>query len=177
MSETTTQKPPAGDDLLLRAVRIVLGSIAALLIFAMMSITVVDVIGRYGFNRPLPGAFELTEIMLAITIFVALPLVTLENNHITVSLITEQLSERTRRIQGCLAAAFSAVLLAFVAWRLYRHGLQLSSYGDVTIFLRMPKGPLAFLMATLTAIGALAAAVLAVRLVTGRADTGTGIQL
>jgi hypothetical protein len=32
-------------------------------------------------------------------------------------------------------------------------------------------------MATLTAVGALAAAVLAVRLLTGRADTGTGIQL
>jgi TRAP-type transport system small permease protein len=177
MSESSTYKPPAGEDLLLRAARIVLGTIAALLIFSMMSVTMVDVVGRYGFNRPLPGAFELTEVMLGIVIFVALPLVTLENGHITVSIVTDRLSPRARRIQGFLASVFSAVVLAFVAWRLFRHGIQLSSYGDVTVFLRMPKGPLAFLMMTLAAMGACAAVILAFRLLTGRAPAGSGLQL
>lgn len=177
MSETTNHNPPAGDDSLLRAARIVLGSIAAVLIFSMMCVTMADVVGRYGFNRPLPGAFELTEIMLGIVIFVALPLVTLENGHITVSMLTERLSPGARQIQGFLAAAFSAVVLGFIAWRLFRHGMQLSSYGDVTVFLRLPKGPLAFIMTALASLGAAAALILAIRFLTGRAASGTGLQL
>ena len=177
MSDMPHRAPPAGDDLLLRAVRVVLGSIAAVLVFSMMCVTVADVIGRYGFNRPLAGAFELTEIMLGIVIFVALPLVTLENGHITVSLITEHLSPRARRVQASLAALFSAAILAVVAWRLYRHGVQLSSYGDVTVFLRLPKGPLAFVMTALAGMAAVAAAILAARLLAGRAEPGADLKL
>lgn len=177
MSDTPLQSPPAGEDFLLRAARIVLGSIAAILVFCMMLVTLIDVIGRYGLNRPMPGAFEMTEVMLAMTIFVALPLVTLENGHVTVSLITDWLSARARRMQGFLASAFSAAILAAVAWRLYRHGIQLSSYGDVTIFLRLPKGPIAFVMAVLAAAASLAALVLAVRLLTGRVEPGSGVQV
>lgn len=177
MSAPNIPAPPAGDDALLRAMRVVLGSIAAVLVFAMMCVTVADVIGRYGFNRPLPGAFEMTEVMLGIVIFVALPLVTLENGHVTVSLITERLSPRARRAQGALVSLFSAAILAVVAWRLQRHAFQLSSYGDVTIFLRLPKGPVAYLMAGLAALGALAALMLSFRFLRGRADHLTGVQL
>ena len=177
MSELPTHSAPAGSDPLLRAARTILGSVAALLIFVMMAITVADVFGRYLLNRPIPGAFEVTEISLAIVIFVALPLVTLENGHIIVSLITERISARAQRIQGFVAAAISAVVLVMIAWRLLRHGIQLTSYGDVTIFLRLPKGPLAFIMAALTVLAAGAAAVLAVRLLTGRADASSGVQL
>ena len=177
MSELPTHSAPAGSDPLLRAARTILGSVAALLIFVMMALTVADVFGRYLLNRPIPGAFEVTEISLAIVIFVALPLVTLENGHIIVSLITERISPRAQRIQGSVAAGISAVVLVMIAWRLLRHGIQLMSYGDVTIFLRLPKGPLAFIMAALTVLAAGAAAVLAVRLLTGRADASSGVQL
>lgn len=177
MNDMQAHGTPAGSDPLLRAMRAILGSIAALLIFVMMTITVADVFGRYLFNRPIPGAFEVTEISLAIVIFVALPLVTLENGHIIVSLITEQISARAQRIQGFIAAGISTVVLVMIAWRLLRHGIQLTSYGDVTIFLRLPKGPLAFIMAALTLLAAGAAAALAVRLLTGRADASSGVQL
>ena len=43
-----------------------LGSIA---LFAMMSLTTVDVVGRYFFNKPVLGAFELTEFLVLILIF------------------------------------------------------------------------------------------------------------
>jgi TRAP-type transport system small permease protein len=161
-SEDIIQQRPMVDRLQ-RAASLVLGALAAALIFAMMGITVVDVVGRYGFSRPLPGAFEVTEVMLAMAIFVVPPLVTLENGHITASLLTDRLPPRGRRIQGVLVCLFSAFVLALIAWRLWRHGAQLSSYGDVTIFLRLPKGPLASVMAGLAALGALAALVSALR--------------
>ena len=37
-----------------------LGVVASAILFAMMLLTVVDVVARYAFNRPLRGAFEVT---------------------------------------------------------------------------------------------------------------------
>jgi TRAP-type C4-dicarboxylate transport system permease small subunit len=43
----------------------VLGFTSAAVLFLMMFVTAVDVVGRYVFNKPLNGGFELTEMMLA----------------------------------------------------------------------------------------------------------------
>lgn len=137
-----------------RFLRRVLGGVAALLVFGMMLVTVIDVAGRYLFAAPLPGAFEVTEITLAIVIFLGLPLVCFEDGHISVSLITERLRGVARRLQSAGAALIGGATLALVAWRIYEHGAQLASYGDVTIFLRLPKGPIAYLLSALAAISA-----------------------
>ena len=65
----------------------VLGALAALVLFAMMTLTCADVIGRYFFSQPIFGGFELTEMLLAAMIFLGLPLVTLRNEHITVDVL------------------------------------------------------------------------------------------
>lgn len=174
--ERTDRCRPDGDGAAVRAARLGFGTMAAALVFSMMCITIVDVIGRYAFSRPLPGAFEVTEVMLALTIFVALPLVTLENGHLTVSLLTDRLTPRARRLQGGLVSLFSAAVLSVIAWRLYRHGVQLSSYGDVTTFLRLPKGPLAYAMVAPAGLSALAALVSGGRLLLGRPRSGPGGQ-
>ena len=52
-----------------------LGVVASAILLAMMLLTVVDVVARYVFSRPLRGAFEVTELMLLVLIFAGLPLV------------------------------------------------------------------------------------------------------
>jgi hypothetical protein len=53
-----------------------LGGLASALLFFMMALTFVDVVGRYLFNTPVYGGFEMTEVALATLIFAGLPLVT-----------------------------------------------------------------------------------------------------
>ncbi len=139
-----------------------LGIIAAVLLMAMMLITTVDVVGRYIVKQPLPGAYELIELMLAINIFMALPLVCLKDEHITVTVLLEGLSRRVRQVHAGIVSLLSAGVLAVVAWRLYAHAAQLASYGDVTMFLRLPRGPIGYTMALLTALGAAATVILAI---------------
>ena len=139
----------------IRMVRLVLGGTAAFLVFVMMLITVVDVAGRYLFSAPLPGAFEFTEIALAIVIFLGLPIVCFDNGHIAVSLITDRLRGILERLQSACAAFVGAGTLGLVCWRLFEHGAQLSSYGDITIFLGIPKGPIAYFLSLMTGISAL----------------------
>jgi TRAP-type C4-dicarboxylate transport system permease small subunit len=155
-----------------------LGVIVAVLLMAMMLITVVDVIGRYALKQPVPGAYELIELSLAIVIFMALPLVCLKDENITVTLLIEHLSRRVRQIHAGVVSLVCAGVLAVVAWRLYAHAAQLAAYGDVTMFLRLPRGPIGYTMAALSALGAIATVVLAIdylkgaRIPEGSADIG-----
>ncbi len=51
----------------------VCGSLAAVFLAAMMLLTVADVVLRAVFNLPIRGIFELVELLLACTFFLALP--------------------------------------------------------------------------------------------------------
>ena len=66
-------QPPA----LLRRTERLFGAVAALALVGMVLLTCVDVIGRYVLNRPLTGAFELSEMTMGALVFASLPLVTL----------------------------------------------------------------------------------------------------
>ena len=146
----------------LRLAERLLGVMVAILLMAMMFVTAVDVFGRYLLSRPLPGAFELTEIMLAMIVFIAMPLVCLHRENITVTLITDRLSSRARNLHHAVVSLACGVILAIVSWRLMEHALQLASYGDVTVFLRAPKGPIGYTMSAFTALAALAMLIVSV---------------
>ena len=137
--------------------------VAALLLLVMMAVTFVDVIGRYVFNSPLPGAFELTEVLLALVVFVGLPIVTARREHVTVDLLTGRLPGRLRQGLARAALAVTAGVLAVFAWRLAILGRDYSAYGDATVYLGIPLGPVAVVMAVLAGISALVAAVLILR--------------
>ena len=64
-----------------------LGAAAAALLFGLMVLTTADVIGRYIFNWPLRGAFEITELMLLSLIFAGLPLASRTDEHVTLDFI------------------------------------------------------------------------------------------
>src|SRR4249920_4144256 len=76
----------------------VLGAAAAVLLFYLMALTTADVIGRYVFNWPLRGAFEITELLLLTLIFAGLPLASRADEHVTLDFIDMTLSERGRRL-------------------------------------------------------------------------------
>ena len=74
-----------------------LGVTSAVVLFLMMMITAVDVAGRYLFNRPIAGGFELTEILLAALIYCGLPLVSARREHIVIDTFDPLFSQRLKR--------------------------------------------------------------------------------
>ncbi|GHD64106.1 hypothetical protein GCM10017083_55440 [Thalassobaculum fulvum] len=137
--------------------------VASVLLFAMMLVTFVDVVGRYLFASPLPGAFELTEVLLGLIVFAGLPIVTWRSEHVTVDLLTVRLPAPTRRLLVRVAALATALVLAMLAWRLSTTASDLLGYGDATVFLGIPLGPVAGAMAALAAVAGAAAVVRVVR--------------
>ena len=58
------------------------GLMAAMALFAIMWLTLVDVTGRRFFNHSVPGGLEITEILMVIVIFGALPMVSWRSEHV-----------------------------------------------------------------------------------------------
>jgi TRAP-type transport system small permease protein len=146
----------------LRFAETLLGVLVAILLFAMMLVTVVDVIGRYFFSQPLAGAYELTEIMLALSVFIGLPLVCLREEHVALTLVVDRLPRKMRVLHAGVVAVIGAGILSMVAWQLVEHSRRLASFGDETTFLRWPKAPIGYAMATFAALAAVALALVAI---------------
>ena len=128
-----------------RVLDVSLGLAASLALGCLILITCVDVVGRYIFDRPLSGAFELTEMILAALVFLALPLTTERREHIEVDILGALLPARTNRWLVAFAGLFSAALLATLAWRLGAHALGAAQDGAVTNALSIPYAPFGFL--------------------------------
>ena len=122
---------------------------AGVLAGAMMCITVLDVGGRFLFNRPLHGAFEATEVMMGLIVFLALPLATRRREHIVVTLLDPYLPEWLKRGAALVFGLVCAAVCGLLAWRLGLHGERLLNVGEITLELRIPRGGIATAMSWL----------------------------
>jgi TRAP-type C4-dicarboxylate transport system permease small subunit len=129
-----------------------LGWVTGLMLFAMMAMTFVDVCGRYLFNAPIPGAFEITQLLLAVIVFTALPIVTGREQHVSISLVEHALSGAAKKVQCVLVCLIGAVGIGYLSLILWRQGERLARYGDYTAYLKLPLAPYAFLMAVLCGV-------------------------
>jgi TRAP-type C4-dicarboxylate transport system permease small subunit len=84
----------------------------------MMFLTVVDVFGRYLLNNPIAFVIDVTELLLVIAAFMALPYTQFIKGHIRVGLLIDRLSERTQAILGIPTSFLGAATYAFIAWQL-----------------------------------------------------------
>jgi TRAP-type transport system small permease protein len=127
----------------------VLGIAASAILFAMMCLTFVDVVARYVFNRPIRGAFELTELLLLVLIFAGLPLVSHADEHVTMDFIDRWLAPAARRLLDRLIHLVVAALMLFMAWQVSVKAARISAYGDTTDVLRIVYGPFVYFMAAM----------------------------
>jgi TRAP-type transport system small permease protein len=132
-----------------------LGLTAGLVLMAMMFVTAIDVGGRYLLNKPLPGGFELTEIMLATLIYCALPLVSKQREHIVIDTFDFMMSPAVKRGFDIFADIVCSITLSGIGYLIFRRAVRVAEYGDTTNVLKLPLAPVAYVMATMIAIAAL----------------------
>jgi TRAP-type transport system small permease protein len=130
----------------------VLGIAASAILFAMMCLTFVDVVARYVFNRPIRGAFELTELLLLVLIFAGLPLVSHADEHVTMDFIDRLLPPRLRGAWIRIMHGVCAAIMFFLAWQVWIKATRIASYSDTTEVLSITIGPFVYFMALMIAL-------------------------
>jgi TRAP-type C4-dicarboxylate transport system permease small subunit len=139
------------------------GVLAAVALFAIMALTLVDVSGRKLLSQSVPGSLEVTELLMVVVIFAALPLVSLRGEHVLFDSLDALLPAWVRRAQQALVDLFCAAALLGLAWLMWDKAGQMAQYGDVTAQLKLPLGPFVQLMSVLCGITALVHAMLVLR--------------
>jgi TRAP-type C4-dicarboxylate transport system permease small subunit len=110
------------------------------------------VIARYVFNRPVRGAFEVTELMLLVLIFAGLPLVSYADEHVTIDFVDRLLRPGVRARLKRGVHVLTAAIMALLAWLVWLKADRIWGYRDATDVLRIVYGPFVYFMAVMIAL-------------------------
>jgi len=111
---------------------------AAVFLAAMMLITVADVTLRGVLNLPVRGVYELVELFLVATFFLALPCVFLRDENIVVNAM-DDVAPRLVPVFKRAAALLAVVVLGVMAWQGLIAARDSLEFNDVTADLALPK--------------------------------------
>jgi len=116
----------------------VCGWLAAISLAAMMMITVADVVLRAALNKPIRGTFEIVELLLACSFFLALPATFLRDEHIVVDMI-DAMAPRSVPLLRRISALLGVLLMAVMAWQGWIAAQDSLVFHDVTADLAIPR--------------------------------------
>lgn len=128
----------------------VLVAVAGLSLFAMMTLTVIDVVGRYFSGRSLTGSIEMIRIALAVSVSCAMPAVTLRGEHIMLGLLSGPPDHPLERLRGGLVWSFCSVVFVTLAWMLWGAAMESIEFEDVIGYLELPLAPMILVMAAMS---------------------------
>lgn len=152
-----------------------LSFIVAITMFLMIALIFVDVIGRYGFGKPVPAGWEITEFVMSTMIFSAIPLVSYYNSHITVGLFDHAFRGAVRKVQQTFVLVFSMVMLGFMGNRLFEQARYMHSVEEVGLQLDVLIAWPIYVMSFMSFVAAILVAMLLIKyLRTGIEPTTSG---
>jgi TRAP-type C4-dicarboxylate transport system permease small subunit len=121
-------------------------------LFAIMALTFFDVAGRKLLDNSIPGSLELTEVLMVVVIFAALPLVSLRGEHVLFDSLDDSIPPNVLVIQKAVIHFLIAGALLGLAWLMWKTGGEFAQTGETTAQLKLLKAPFIYGMSVLCAI-------------------------
>jgi TRAP-type C4-dicarboxylate transport system permease small subunit len=123
-----------------------LSRLGCVALFAMMCLTVVDVVGRYVFNSPILGAFEITEFMVLIMVFSFLGYAQAQKAHVTVDIFYDKFPANVRRIIAIANYIISFIVMLIVCWMGFEKAVETWQTGEKPLNLAVLNYPFVFFL-------------------------------
>lgn len=140
-----------------RGLRLLLGALSAvlaLIVFLLMMITFVDVLGRELFSLPIPASFEITRLALGLMVFVGLPLVSANDEHVSIGLFNGWFPGRSANWKQLFIGLFVAFLCTAWSRELWIQAAVLAQQNERMMFLKIRLAPFVYAMSVLTFLAA-----------------------
>jgi TRAP-type C4-dicarboxylate transport system permease small subunit len=128
------------------------GLLAGIALFAIMVLTFLDVGGRKLLDNSITGSLELTELLMVVVIFGALPLVSERGEHVVFDSLDPYLPPFLKKIQRALVHLLCAVALIALGWLMWQTGTDFLGTGETTAQLKILKAPFIYGMGVLCAL-------------------------
>ncbi|MBW2610341.1 MAG: TRAP transporter small permease [Deltaproteobacteria bacterium] len=128
----------------IKAISKVLSKISGTILALMMFLTVADVILRYFFNSPILGAFEVTEYMMVIFVFLGLAHNQEQKDNISIDVVVDRLGGVHKNILRAITNMMGLGFFALMSWRLAVYGLKILNDHQISRELHIPVFPFIF---------------------------------
>jgi TRAP-type transport system small permease protein len=127
------------------------GLLAGIALFAIMVLTFLDVGGRKLLDNSITGSLELTELLMVVVIFGALPLVSERGEHVVFDSLDPYLPDAVKKIQRALVHLLCGAALLGLGWLMWQTGTDFLQTGETTAQLQILKAPFIYGMGVLCA--------------------------
>jgi TRAP-type C4-dicarboxylate transport system permease small subunit len=135
-----------------KVLELLCGLLSGTALFAIMALTFFDVLGRKFLDNSIRGSLELTELLMVVVIFGALPLVSARGEHVEFDSLDPYLPQWLRRAQAALVHTLCGVVLLALGWLMWGTGTQFLQNGETTAQLLILKAPFIWGMGVLCAV-------------------------
>jgi TRAP-type C4-dicarboxylate transport system permease small subunit len=129
--------------------------LVAIFIGLMLLVGSTDVMLRYFFNAPLSWGLPVVGLLLGLTVFCGLPIVSRNDEHITVGLLDRWVKGRTLLVQTFVVHVISIIATLFIAERMYSYGTISLKDNTQHMMIDIPIWPFAYIFAALAVVSAL----------------------
>jgi TRAP-type C4-dicarboxylate transport system permease small subunit len=116
-------------------------------LLCMMVLTICDVIGRYFFNSPITGAYEITEVMMVTVVFLFVGYTQAQKGHISIDFVIRVLPQKMRMAIDIVTHLVSLFILILIGWMNILRCLELMRINEVTAILHIPISPFLLILA------------------------------
>lgn len=121
--------------------------VAGAVLVVLMLLTVADVVGRYFFNAPLSGVFDLTQFAVLIMTFLSFAYCAFRGAHVVIEIVYDRLPRGLRFVARRGANAAGAVLFAVIAWRAVVQSVDVRDFNETSQLLLIPYWPFYYVVA------------------------------
>lgn len=121
------------------------------ILFVLMLLTSADIIGRFFFNKPITGTFELTGILLALIIFFSLGTLQNKGEHIDIDFLTNKFPVKLQEILKMIVSLFLFIFLVLVTWQVFELMKRMHASNSISGDLGFPM----YIIVALVGIGSL----------------------
>ena len=141
MSNTgdTQSRPTDPVGRVLFAASRVFAILGGLVLCAMALLTTVSVTGRFFFNAPVMGDFELIAIGTGVAVFAFLPYCQLMRENVIVDFFLSAAPFRVKTILDTIGNLIYGTIIAIMTWRLSLGGIDLYNDDQMTMILEVPR--------------------------------------
>ncbi len=120
---------------------------AGVILLLLMALTVADVGGRYFFNSPIIGVFDLTHFAVLLMTFFGMGYCAYLGGHVAIDLVYDRLPPRAAIWVDRLVNATGSLFFLVMGWRLVVQSVDVRDFGESSQLLQIPFFPFYWLAA------------------------------
>ncbi|OGO20613.1 MAG: hypothetical protein A2144_02930 [Chloroflexi bacterium RBG_16_50_9] len=117
------------------------------LVVALMILTVVNSVGRYGFDQPVLGVIELSDFFLLGSAFLVGAYTMVVKSHVAIGILVDRFPPRAQAVIDSLTLTFCLVAVIAAVWQSFARGIFMMHQGQATAILHIPRFPFYYVVA------------------------------